>query len=167
MESWEALITLWKTTALADTASMRAFIPAFDEDLQPMVDYLMTARRRLTFGDSELPLERRPSLWVLSELPITHLPPDFVADLSRSGHLIVLEAHGGLGQMISHVLLTASVPVSKFTHHRAHGYLTGLYGSQKFHRNECGLSPDSVLESSAWEHSVQSLLVALSKPNVS
>ncbi len=203
LEDYGALLTL---------PSMRVFVPAFDQDLQPMVDYLMTARhpayvrlglselpkgyplpewaswRRLVDGNgpvilavgplvgplipalSELPYEHRPSLWLVSELPITNLPSDFVADLSRSGHIIVLEehtAHGGLGQMISHALLSASVPVSKFTHHRAQGYVTGLYGSQKFHRNECGLSPDSVLESCTWEHSVESLLVALSKPNVS
>ena len=51
----------------------------------------------------------RPSIWLLSELPLLDLPPEFMADLRRSGHLFVVEEHvvqGGLGQAISYHLLS-------------------------------------------------------------
>jgi transketolase len=90
----------------------------------------------------------RPSVWVLSELPLPPLPPAFLADLRRSGHLFVVEEHvlqGGLGQAISHHLLSISEPVARFTHRFARGYVSGLYGSQKFHRKESQLDPESIL----------------------
>jgi transketolase len=90
----------------------------------------------------------RPSLWLVSELPINGVPAEFVGDLDRSGHLIVVEEHvaqGGLGQMIGHYLLSHGIAVPRFTHHCAKGYVSGLYGSQKFHRKECGLDAESIL----------------------
>jgi len=90
----------------------------------------------------------RPSIWVLSELPLSCLPTEFLADLRRSGHLFVVEEHvlqGGVGQAISHRLLSISEPVQRFTHRVARGYVTGLYGSQKFHRKESLLDAASIL----------------------
>ncbi len=51
----------------------------------------------------ELDLELKPNMWILSELPVTPdtIPPEFLADLSSSGKLVVVEehvAHGGAGQ---------------------------------------------------------------------
>jgi hypothetical protein len=34
----------------------------------------------------------------------------------------------------------------RFAARSARGYLSGRYGSQKFHRRECGLDPASILE---------------------
>ena len=31
-----------------------------------------------------------------------------------------------------------------FTHQVARGYVSGLYGSQRFHRKECGLDPAGI-----------------------
>jgi transketolase len=33
----------------------------------------------------------------------------------------------------------------RFTHRCATGYVTGYYGSQAFHRKECGLDADSIV----------------------
>ena len=52
-------------------------------------------------------------------------------------------ASGGIGQMLAHFLLQRGTRVS-FDHVCARGYPSGLYGSQGFHRKECGLDPDSL-----------------------
>ena len=90
----------------------------------------------------------RPSVWLLAELPMPTPPVEFFADLRRSDHLIVIEEHvlqGSVGQAISHHLLSTSELVSRFSHRFARGYVSGLYGSQRFHRAECGLDAASIL----------------------
>ncbi len=93
----------------------------------------------------------RPNLWVLTELPIdaAKIPQNFLDDLKKSDHLFVVEehiAHGGVGQIISHYLLGIGQAPNKFTHRHALGYVSGLYGSQTFHRQECGLDPSSIIQ---------------------
>ena len=97
---------------------------------------------------STLETDRRPNIWVLSQLPILELPQDFLHDIERSGHLMVVEEHvarGGVGQMVAHRLLLAGCAPWRFSHRCAQGYLSGLYGSQKFHRRECGLDAESIV----------------------
>jgi transketolase len=87
-------------------------------------------------------------VWLLSELPITELPSEFLSSLRRSNYLMVVEEHvcaGGLGQMLSHQLLLADAAPSQFVHRTALGYVSGKYGSQRFHRAECGLDPASIV----------------------
>ena len=96
----------------------------------------------------KMPVAERPSIWLVSELPFYDVPSGFLDDVKRTEHLAVVEEHmkqGGVGQMICHHLLLHSVPVRRFTHHHAQGYVSGRYGSQKFHRVECQLDPASVL----------------------
>src|SRR3989344_4008702 len=93
--------------------------------------------------------DRRPNLWVVTELPIDegHIPIEFMEDLRRSCHLFVVEehvAHGGMGEMIARLLMAMGEAPRRFTHRHALGYPSGLYGSQQFHRRECGLDPDSI-----------------------
>lgn len=102
-------------------------------------------------GFKELPVSNRPSVWVLTELPIvhSHIPAAFKADLKRSNHLVVAEehvAHGGVGEMISRVLLLAGETPEKFSHHCAQGYVSGFYGSQNFHRKESNLTAETILK---------------------
>ena len=94
----------------------------------------------------------RPTLWVLSELPVLadEIPPALVEDIQRSGHLIVVEEHvasGGAGQGLAHALLLRGAAPGRFSHRHALGYPSGFYGSQDFHRKECGLDPQSILAS--------------------
>jgi transketolase len=96
----------------------------------------------------ELKVERQPTLWLLSELPVDALPEAFLADLSRTERLLVVEehvAHGGVGQMLASALLRRGVALRRFDTRCAIGYPSGRYGSQKFHRKECGLDPDSIV----------------------
>src|SRR5207248_1720175 len=90
---------------------------------------------------------QRPNVWLVSELPLTPLPEAFLADLARSQRLVVVEEHvaqGGAGSMLASALLTAGCAPPRYAHRTALGYVSGLYGSQKFHRAECGLDPASV-----------------------
>jgi transketolase len=97
----------------------------------------------------KLTSENRPELWVLSELPVAGpLPEDFLESLRRAGHLIVVEEHvaqGSVGQIIAHRILTSGISLSEFHHVCAKGYPSGCYGSQTFHRKECGLDPARIL----------------------
>lgn len=89
-----------------------------------------------------------PDLWVLAELPVRDFPADFLADVKRSDRLIVVEEHvatGSAGQQIASLLLQQGRTPKRFHHRPALGYVSGLYGSQKFHRAESGLDPAAVL----------------------
>lgn len=90
----------------------------------------------------------RPDVWVVSELPVNEIPEQFLLSMKRSGWIFVLEEHvvsGGVGQMLAHRLLEIGESPKRFTHRCARGYVSGLYGSQMFHRRECGLDPESII----------------------
>ncbi len=94
--------------------------------------------------------QKRPALWVVSELPLEHNPPPagFAADVKKSGGLYVVEehsAHGGLGEALARVLALAGGIPPRFGHFHAKGYLSGRFGSQQFHRKECGIDADTAL----------------------
>jgi transketolase len=96
------------------------------------------------------PERARPSVWVVSQLPVTAatLPEEFLLDVRRGRHLVVVEEHvaqGGAGPMLAHALLLRGEAPARFTHRCAVGYPSGYYGSQQFHRKESGLDPASVL----------------------
>jgi transketolase len=168
---------------------MRAYVPAFDSDLEHMIRQLMkvdhpaylrlglseqpawlqlepySAWRRILPGDGPTAVFAGPlvgssiaairesglnaDVWLVSEFPLQQPPAEFLASVSRSGYLLAVEEHvasGGLGQMLAYALLQAAVCPARFVHRFALGHVSGLYGSQKFHRKECGLDPASVVE---------------------
>ena len=95
-----------------------------------------------------LPEETRPNLWCLSQLPLASLPEELLRDLQRSPRLLMAEehvAHGSAGHaLVTALVLSGSVP-SSVRHVTALGYPSGRYGSQRFHRAECGLDAASLL----------------------
>jgi transketolase len=90
----------------------------------------------------------RPSVWLLSELPLPPPPAEFLADLRRADCLAVVEEHvaaGSAGAALAlHLLSTGQAP-RRFVHRPALGYVSGRYGSQQFHRRESGLDANAVL----------------------
>ncbi len=97
----------------------------------------------------DLDEDRRPALWSLGTLPPAGFPGPFLADLARSRRLLVVEehvAHGGVAQMIAADLLAGGHAPDRFASRSALGYVSGRYGSQKFHRRESGLDPASIVE---------------------
>jgi transketolase len=98
----------------------------------------------------KLPERQRPNYWVVTELPIIpeNIPAEFIEDIQTSKDLWVVEEHvvqGSAGQMLAHTLMEMGRPPARFTHRHALGYPSGYYGSQKFHRKECGLDPESIV----------------------
>lgn len=98
--------------------------------------------------------EKRPELWVVSELPLSRCPPPeaWKAALLHKKALLVFEEHvaqGGLGMMIATWLLH-NLPGLRlaFQACAVEGYQSGLYGSQAFHRQENNLDPLAL--SQAW-----------------
>jgi len=94
---------------------------------------------------------QRPSVWVLTELPILFetIPAELKMDIKNSNHLIVAEehvAHGGAGEMLARILLLNGEAPKKFSHYCARGYISGYYGSQSFHRAESGLTAETILK---------------------
>ncbi|MGH7739629.1 MAG: transketolase, partial [bacterium] len=86
-----------------------------------------------------------------TELPVApeEIPTEFLAEIERSGHLGVVEehvAHGGVGEMLARDLMLRGLGPKKFSHFHAQGYLSGYYGSQIFHRQECGLAAVDILK---------------------
>jgi transketolase len=107
----------------------------------PVISKIIAAAR-------EIDESKRPNVWVLTELPLYKLPEEFLDDVKRGGHLIVVEEHvatGGAGQMLAAALLTAGQAPKRFSHRCAQGYVSGLYGSQNWHRRECGLDAESIV----------------------
>jgi transketolase len=90
----------------------------------------------------------RPEVWLVTELPISHVPTDFLQSLRLKRDLVVVEEHtlhGSFGQMLAYYLAAAGEQVRSFVHKHALGYVSGLYGSQRFHRAECGLDPTAIV----------------------
>jgi transketolase len=178
---------------LLNLLNMHVFVPAFSDDLPPIVEKLLklnhpsylrlgrdekpknlelppyAAWRNILKGEgptlltigpltgeilngfTSLSPSSRPSIWVITELPVIFedMPIEFKKDLKRSDHLIVAEehvAHGGVGEMLSRILLLTGEAPKKFSHYFARGYVSGYYGSQAFHRKESGLTAETILK---------------------
>jgi transketolase len=90
----------------------------------------------------------RPTLWLVSELPIGVLPEAFLTDVIRTEKLLVVEEHvsqGGVGQALATAVLRRGISLRRFETRCAEGYPSGRHGSQTFHRRECGLDPESII----------------------
>jgi transketolase len=184
LEDYGVLLTL---------PGMRAYIPAFSADLEPMIQ-LMSARHEpayLRLGRSELDDERslpayspwrqlqagaagvivvvgpiaggllrataacspeaRPAIWVVSELgggtpaPIPQPLLDAIAAAPALGLVEEHVAAGGFGQQFVHSLALLGRRIPSLVHAHAQGYPSGRYGSQMWHRQECGLDVPAIL----------------------
>jgi transketolase len=99
----------------------------------------------------ERPRAMRPSLWLVSELPIERdsLPEMFLDELKTLKKLCVVEEHvlqGSVGQALSHALLSMGIELTVFRHFYAQGYPSRKNGSQVFHRKESEIDSDSVIQ---------------------
>ncbi len=93
----------------------------------------------------------KPFVWACSTLPFD---ADDLNDVLRKQieeveWLVVLEDHvanGGLGGHLARAILEAGLHPRMFVHRYVKGYISGLYGSQEFHREENGLSLKTLLD---------------------
>lgn len=176
--------------ALEDCAAMgalgvRVLVPAFDEDVAPLLaevrrpTYLRlgfdarppgtsvpqyAAWREILPGEqgaiaalgplagvawralADMPAENRPALWAVSEFDEASIPARFWQQVDDRP-LYVLEehvAHGGLGMHLALAMVKQGVRCRALVHRHALGYPTGRFGSQEFHRVQCGLDAASI-----------------------
>jgi transketolase len=96
----------------------------------------------------------RPTVWVVTELPCRPVPAEFLDDLHRASGLLLVEEHveqGGVAQNLALALLASGKLPARFAARCARGYPSGRYGSQAFHRRECGLDAESIVDFLAFE----------------
>jgi len=89
----------------------------------------------------------RPALWAVTALPLDNIPVEFLRAVASGKTLAVMEEHiaeGGLGMQLVYALSRRGIGIKGFLHRHALGYPSGRYGSQKFHRQECGLDEEGV-----------------------
>ena len=89
----------------------------------------------------DLPVDERPAVWAITEFGSEHIPQSFW-DRLQQGPLYVIEEHvaaGGLGMHVAYAMAARGIAPKAFIHRHAVGYPTGRYGSQQFHRAQCGL----------------------------
>jgi transketolase len=97
-----------------------------------------------------MPLENRPNLWVVTELPIEHnpLPVELIAQIEHSTSLCVAEEHvrhGGFGSDLLLYFAEKNIAVRNFKHLYARAHHYERYGSQNFLRKQSALDVESML----------------------
>jgi transketolase len=86
-------------------------------------------------------------VFVVSELPISDLNEEIKQSINKTGKLLIIEEHvqrGGIGEHLALKLLSERITCS-FKHLFAVGYPDGLYGSQSYHQQQCGLDAESIV----------------------
>jgi transketolase len=97
-------------------------------------------------GLADMDVEDRPAVWAVCEFDAAAIPSEFLAQVAGQP-LYVLEEHvaqGGLGMHLALALTSRGLAAARFVHRPALGYPTGRYGSQAFHRAQCGLDAPSI-----------------------
>jgi transketolase len=95
---------------------------------------------------SDCEFEKRPSVWGVCELGEGVVPSEFWEKVPGAD-LYLFEEHtaeGGLGMQLAYSFLKKGIQPARFLHRHALGYPSGTYGSQEFHRKQCGLDRESM-----------------------
>ena len=82
-------------------------------------------------------------IWSVGTFPLEAPPADLLASIDEKRRVVTIEEHylaGGLGEAVSHLLLSRGVSLRSFTSLHAKGYPSGRYGSQRWHQEESGLA---------------------------
>jgi transketolase len=82
-------------------------------------------------------------IWSVGTFPLIDLPADLSASIREKRRVITIEEHYrscGLGEALSHLLLTSKVIPGSLTSLHAAGYPSKRYGSQRWHQEENGLA---------------------------
>lgn len=95
----------------------------------------------------EKDVNKRPAIWAVADLDSLSIPPEFWQQTAQQPLYVIEEhkEHGGLGMIISMEAVKRARHINKITHRFALGYPSGRFGSQTFHRRECGLDEASLL----------------------
>jgi transketolase len=86
-------------------------------------------------------------LFALTQIPLLRDREKLLESLTRTKRLLVVEEHverGGVGELISKIVLASGIHCKNFKHIFAVGYPDGLYGSQNWHLEKSGLSVQGI-----------------------
>ena len=89
----------------------------------------------------KVPENRRPSLWSITDLNMKNVPNLFYQDIKNSD-VYIYEEHiksGGIGMNLAYEINKMGVNIHSLNHRHAFGYPKDKFGSQNFHRKQCGL----------------------------
>jgi len=95
-----------------------------------------------------LPMEKRPTLWSVTEFNMNEIPDKFYSDLSNQD-LYIYEEHilsGGFGMNLTYDLMNKNINLKSFKHRYAFGYPKTKFGSQDFHRKQSLLDIESIIK---------------------
>jgi transketolase len=93
-------------------------------------------------------MEKRPTLWSVTEFNMNEIPDKFYSDLSNQD-LYIYEEHilsGGLGMNLTYDLMNKNINLKSFKHRYAFGYPKTKFGSQDFHRKQSLLDIESIIK---------------------
>ena len=94
----------------------------------------------------DVPTSQRPSVWAVTEFSELEVPELFW-EQAEGNDIYVIEEHvqyGGLASLLALLAVRLGVKFSSFSHRYALRYPSGRYGSQEFHRIECGLDINGI-----------------------
>lgn len=94
----------------------------------------------------DVPATDRPSVWAVTEFNDDEIPELFW-NQAAGKKLFIIEEHvaaGGLGMHVALAMARLGIQVSSFAQRYALGYPTGRFGSQAFHRAQCGLDVNGI-----------------------
>lgn len=94
----------------------------------------------------DVPATDRPSVWAVTEFNDDKIPELFW-NQAAGKKLFIIEEHvaaGGLGMHVALAMARLGIQVSSFAQRYALGYPTGRFGSQAFHRAQCGLDVNGI-----------------------
>lgn len=131
-------------TDVADYAPWREVLPGECGTMAALGPMAGVAWR--AFAD--MPQQQRPAVWAVCEFDENAIPEKFL-DQAADQQIYVLEEHvehGGLGAHLALAAAKRGLSFGQFSHRYALGYPTGRYGSQAFHRTQCGLDSKSIRE---------------------
>jgi transketolase len=82
-------------------------------------------------------------IWSVGTFPLEDIPAELAASIKDKRRVVTIEEHYracGLGEALSHLLLTSRVVPESLVCLHAAGYPSGRYGSQRWHLEESGLA---------------------------
>jgi transketolase len=82
-------------------------------------------------------------IWSVGTFPLEDIPAELAASIKEKRRVVTIEEHYracGLGEALSHLLLTSRVVPESLVCLHAAGYPSGRYGSQRWHLEESGLA---------------------------
>ena len=95
----------------------------------------------------EMSVNKRPTLWSVTELDIDKIPDEFFEDILNK-NLVLYEEHikaGGFGMNLAYDITSRNISLKSFRHKYAFGYPKNKFGSQDFHRQQSSLDLQSII----------------------